>query len=329
MDPMAGGLGARSDMDGIDTGGELVIPKGRIPDVEMNEFCYPILYLWRREERDSGGPGRFRGGVAGSICFMIYDSPGDRVHLVVSHSGKALPMSSGLSGGYPANTARDVLIRSSSIGELIKKGVLPSDLTEIRGTLEIMAPEAETDIYENEVYYTLWQAGGGYGDPLLRDPHRVLQDLVERKISPETTRNIYGVVVDSGCSVDGQKTAQLRDEIKKRRAGGKSILPIGSSRFEQGDIELPVDDNLALMANGAVLCLHCGTHVSEKGKYFLEHAVKSEMPPGDSGLYSWESAKLFVDQEVVMRQYYCPGCYTALQTEVVPKQDESYLSKLW
>src|SRR5689334_24860256 len=56
----SGGLGARSDSDGVDTGGLACIPMGRVADVEMNEFAFPMLYLWRREEADSGGPGRFR-----------------------------------------------------------------------------------------------------------------------------------------------------------------------------------------------------------------------------------------------------------------------------
>ena len=64
-DSMAGGLGARSDADGVDTGGLACIPMGRVADVEMNEFAFPMLYLWRREEADSGGPGRYRGGVGG------------------------------------------------------------------------------------------------------------------------------------------------------------------------------------------------------------------------------------------------------------------------
>ena len=55
-DAMAGGFGARTDQDGVDTGGMAGAPMGRIPDVEMTEFSYPMLYLWRREEPDSGGP---------------------------------------------------------------------------------------------------------------------------------------------------------------------------------------------------------------------------------------------------------------------------------
>lgn len=69
MEPMAGGYGARPQADGMDTGGLFCIPMGRIPDTEMSEFLYPMLVLWRREETDSGGPGRMRGGVSASLAF--------------------------------------------------------------------------------------------------------------------------------------------------------------------------------------------------------------------------------------------------------------------
>lgn len=329
MDPMAGGLGARTDMDGVDTGGELVIPKGRIPDVEMNEFCYPILYLWRREEQDSGGAGKFRGGLGGSICFIVYDSPGERLHLVVSHSGKALPMSSGLSGGYPASTAHDVLIRKSSVGDLIRRGILPGELNEIQGTVEVMPPEGETDIFNHEVYYTQWQGGGGYSDPLLRDPSRVQADVVEEKISPDTARDIYGVVLQAGSKIDLDQTAKLREEIRKKRAGASSVKSLGHFKIDENEVQLRIDDNLVVTREDAIVCAHCGTQVSNKGDYFLKSAVARALLPRTAGPYGRDDAKLFVDQEVVMRQYYCPGCYTVLQTEVVPKQNPSYVSKVW
>ncbi len=41
---------------------------GRVPDVEMTEFLYPMSTLWRREVPDSGAPGRHRGGLGASIA---------------------------------------------------------------------------------------------------------------------------------------------------------------------------------------------------------------------------------------------------------------------
>ena len=59
-------------------------------------------------------------------------------------------------------------------------------------------------------------SGGGYGDPLERDPDLVLEDIVLELISPETAREAYGVVVADGA-VDAEATAALRAERKSGR----------------------------------------------------------------------------------------------------------------
>ena len=187
-DSMAGGLGARSDSDGVDTGGLACIPMGRVADVEMNEFAFPMLYLWRREEPDSGGPGRFRGGVGASSCFVPHDSPIGGVHLVVSAPGKALPLASGLSGGLPAGTQHDVLLRGTDVAALFAAGRMPGSLTDLAGDTDLLPAHHETDLGPDDVYYTHWQGGGGYGDPLRRDPAAVASDLRAHKVSRAAPR---------------------------------------------------------------------------------------------------------------------------------------------
>ena len=60
--------------------------------------------------------------------------------------------------------------------------------------------------------------GGGYGSPLEREPARVLADVAERYVSPETARDVYGVVVtgsidDDSLAVDTAATAALRERM--------------------------------------------------------------------------------------------------------------------
>lgn len=216
-DPMAGGLGARVDRDGVDTGGPSCIPMGRIADVEINEFSFPMLYLWRRQEIDSGGPGRFRGGLGGSSCFIPYDSPAGGVHLVVSAPGKAVPLAPGLAGGYPAATSYDVLIRGTNVRAMLEEGRIPGDLDEIGGEHEILPPHVETDMSVSDVYFTHWQGGGGYGDPLRRDPEKVVQDLTSLLISATTATHVYGVIVDCDGKLDAAATAGRREELRRAR----------------------------------------------------------------------------------------------------------------
>jgi N-methylhydantoinase B len=216
-DSMGGGFGAGVDHDGVDTGGLLIIPMGKMPDVEMNEFTLPVLYLWRREETDSGGPGRFRGGVSASLCFVSHDTPVPMAQ-VVSGTGKAVPMNVGLAGGYPGNTQMDVTVRDANAKELFARGIIPSSLEEIDGRREVKSCEEETYLAPGEAHFMYWQSGGGYGDPLLRDPEAVRHDVEEFKVSPEAARNVYGVVLaEDATRVDLSETERLRESIRERR----------------------------------------------------------------------------------------------------------------
>lgn len=219
-DPMAGGFGARVDQDGVDTGGLHCIPMGRIADVELNEYSYPILYIWRREEADSGGPGRFRGGTGGSSCIIAHDSPIDRVHLVVSATGKALPQAAGMSGGFPAGTQYNVLSRNTTVWEQFAAGSIPTTLDEIGGEKDVLQQHLETSLGRKDTYYLHWQGGGGYGDPLLREPSMVAKDLATGKVSTRGAHEVYGVTLGSDGSVDQAGTKALRERLREERVKG-------------------------------------------------------------------------------------------------------------
>jgi len=218
-DSMAGGLGAKVDGDGVDSGGVNCIPMGRIADVEINEFSFPMLYLWRREEVDSGGPGEYRGGVGASSCFVPHDSPIGGVHLVVSATGKAIPQASGLSGGYPAATQWDVLMRGTDVLEQFAAGRIPQSFEAIGGADELMPVHHETDMSDRDVYFTHWQGGGGVGDPLRRSPERVAADVSDGTVSAASAGTIYGVVLDGSGNADLPATDARRTELRRERAG--------------------------------------------------------------------------------------------------------------
>ena len=59
--------------------------------------------------------------------------------------------------------------------------------------------------------------GGGYGDPLERDPARVQADVAEGWIGRERARAIYGVVLDDGVAVNDLATTELRAERRQHR----------------------------------------------------------------------------------------------------------------
>ncbi|MDQ0380439.1 hydantoinase B/oxoprolinase family protein [Amycolatopsis thermophila] len=316
MEPMSGGYGARPHADGIDTGGLFCIPMGRIPDVEMTEFLYPVLALWRREVPDSGGPGRHRGGVGASIAITPHGTS-IPMGLVLASNGKAVSQNGGLAGGHPGNTGLDVLARGSGITDVLAAGRIPGDLSEIGGTLEPAQNYASSHLAPGEVFVMTWQGGGGYGDPLTRDPGAVARDLREEKITADAARSVYGVVVEGGA-VDEAATAAERNRRRAERRQRSRLLRAPSGRKTDLASGKRLDDNLVEITDGpreAVACRHCREILGESDDLAL---AVFDGPATEAGPQIIANAADYVDAAVVFRQYCCPSCWTALYSAVVP-----------
>jgi N-methylhydantoinase B len=325
MEPMAGGFGARPEVDGMDTGGLFCIPMGRIPDVEMTEFLYPLLTLWRREEPDSGGPGRQRGGVSASVAVTLYGS-NNPAGLVLASAGKAVSQNNGLAGGYPGNTGLDAVARGADIHALLKQGRVPQSLEEFGDGVELGNCYAQSYLAPGEVLYLSWQGGGGYGDPLHRDPEAVADDVREQKVSPEAASQVYGVVLHDTL-VDTEETAELRASLREQRRH-RSLSPQGNgaSRIDL-DRARRLDDNLVVEGN-AVGCAHCGHQLADLSADSQLRLAVFEGASTDAGPQITSDPGTYVDDEVVFRQLCCPGCWTAVYSAVVPKNHPDHVSDL-
>lgn len=74
------------------------------------------------------------------------------------------------------------------------------------------------DVKAGDVFRHITPGAGGHGDPLERDPQRVLHDVIEEKLSAGHTRRVYGVVLDaSGRAVDGHATEAERARLREAR----------------------------------------------------------------------------------------------------------------
>lgn len=216
MDCMAGGWGARSFDDGIDTAGLMAAITGQCPNVETNEGFYPILYLYRKETTDSGGPGEFRGGMGATSCWIPHGPDSEDLQLVLATFGQAFPTALGIDGGYPANTAMYKMVRKSNVAEWFHRGEIPTDISQLEGELEYLPEKYETLQHPGDVFEHTWSGGGGFGDPLDRDPQRVYKDVVDAAVSLRVARSIYGVVIDDG-KLDVEKTSAERNRIRRER----------------------------------------------------------------------------------------------------------------
>jgi N-methylhydantoinase B len=219
MDALAAGIGARSFKDGDDTGGILEAPSGQMANVEYYESYYPLIYLYRREETDSGGAGRWRGGCGGAIGLMLHDTdaPFDWQWFCY---GLAFPTSNGLCGGWPTRAVEGLIVRNTDLQARLERREIPTDFSELEGEV---VPFQAKGVYQQvrqtgDLFHCYFQGGAGYGDPLDREPERVLRDVRNRWVSPEFAHDVYGVVLSADQqSVDATATERRREEIRTWR----------------------------------------------------------------------------------------------------------------
>jgi N-methylhydantoinase B len=189
-----GGMGARVDKDGLTTTG---FPSGlRSTPTEVIETMAPLVQRSRELRADSGGAGRWRGGL-GQVTTM--SARGQESWSVNGNVDRVRAAASGLDGGTPGAAGRF--------------GLYDGD--------DLPAKSRVTLTCESVVDVTL-PGGGGYGPPFERPVTKVLDDVVEGYVSVAAARDVYGVEVrylgdpaalvrlPGDYAVDEEQTARLR-----------------------------------------------------------------------------------------------------------------------
>jgi N-methylhydantoinase B len=86
-----------------------------------------------------------------------------------------------------------------------------------------------------------------------------------------------------------------------------------------------IDDNVAYEEVGGkrkVVCNYCSQVISEDGQEdYRENLARYEGPVSLAGPQVWTDSSVYIDANVVFRQYCCPNCFTAFYTEVVPTDE--------
>lgn len=84
---------------------------------------------------------------------------------------------------------------------------------------------------------------------------------------------------------------------------------------------MEIDDNLRLDEDGRVRCRHCAATVGASRAEPYSDAVLRERPARDAGPGVRADPRHYTAREIVLRQAFCPGCYAALATEIVPRDE--------
>jgi len=204
------GTGGRSYKDGDDTGRGL-----SCHNIEWLEANFPLLYLFRRNTKGGAGAGKFRGGTGGESALTVHDAPEGKIKGVALGVAGLRNSGQGMFGGYPGAPSLLMLTEGARVEETIAENNSPDQLAELGGTSKLL-PYCEFDIGKNDVLYMRMSSGGGYGDPLEREPERVLSDVEAGIVSREEAQEIYGVVID-GAAPDIAATQKLRLGLKRER----------------------------------------------------------------------------------------------------------------
>ena len=191
-----GGAGAQPYTDGLSYLGDVIELGGlTLPNIESNEMEFPHLTEFHEFLMDSGGAGKFRGGLG--VRYRIHFLGANSSSLVMFGDGKETPPY-GLFGGKPGSLNLP----------LINEGLPTEHELPAKGNYQLQSGDS----------YTIYASGGGgWGDPLEREPGKVKDDVLNEFVSEESARRDYGVVLDESLAVDLEATKALRTEMTKGR----------------------------------------------------------------------------------------------------------------
>ncbi|MFC2007891.1 hydantoinase B/oxoprolinase family protein [Chloroflexota bacterium] len=191
-----GGWGGRPWEDGESASVSVCQGDVRNAPIEKMELRWPVLVVSRALRQDSGGPGKFRGGqgTATQVKNLV-----DGYWNVRTNTGRRK---------YPPMGIWEGKSGAASVGLLR----LPGE-SEFK-TVDI----SRHGVPKNTEAVIATAGGGGWGDPMDRDPEKVRWDALEEYISLEAARDEYGVVLKPDTlEIDREDTAILRGKLRQQR----------------------------------------------------------------------------------------------------------------
>ena len=221
-DWMVGGWGGRNGKDGSNATSPVFGVGLAVQPFEGQERLSPVVTSAHRIVADSGGPGQFRGGCGvekGGTLTELDDT-------VMSYCcDRARSITWGIEGGLPS-VPHGVWLNKERQQERFL-GAVFSNVAVVQGD-QFTRPSA---------------GGGGHGDPVLRDPQAVREDVADEYVTVEGARRDYGVVVRevdaelAEWEVDEEATRKERAEIKEKRVGWLEENPETlAERYRSGEV---------------------------------------------------------------------------------------------
>jgi N-methylhydantoinase B len=191
-----GGYGGSLRSDGISNGCS-TIGISKMPPIEVMEQYYPVLFEEFALNEGSGGAGEQRGGFGVNYAIRLQRGAA-RASMVMDH-GRTGPI--GALGGSDGGLNQVAVERPQGIYR-------PPHLSK----------DQDIELAPGDVVRVSTPGGGGYGDPLRRDPAKVAQDFSRGYYTRAQAEALYGVALDAAGAVDSGRTEQLRSQRRSLAA---------------------------------------------------------------------------------------------------------------
>ena len=219
--------GAKPFLDGEDGVSPLFCAMADTAEQEVMEEEVPFMQLVsKRLVRDNMGFGKFNGGMGYE---MIAASEGTPLWgFMTVTSGSKFSSIYGMFGGYGCGTYPLARVKGINVFDVFRKDPSQFDLSieKVMNERPFVGGKYTTDhmglqfdvANDGELYMISQGAGGGYGDPLEREPNAVIKDVELNRISAKVVHDIFAVAYDpKSYVIDEAKTKTLRAEARAAR----------------------------------------------------------------------------------------------------------------
>ena len=218
----------------------------------------------------------------------------------------------------PPSTSRFAKLQRGPAEKLFAFDKYPTNKT-LAGVEELLPAKAfPIELGQGELYIQWCGGGSGLGDPLLREPMRVYEDVIAGYVSTPRAEKAHGVILGGAGNLDVEATEHCRTMIRRERLGRepKSISNTNSGAKGMDSFSSSLE-KIASGGSESVRCRHCETLICEGDTDWRSFVVQRESDLaehlGDLGI--WVQAR---DPEpLTFVERICPGCGIEFENAVM------------
>jgi len=221
---LPGGWGGRNGKDGADVTTACFGTGLMSQPNEGNERVNPTRTIEFQIKQDSAGPGKWRGGVGVQKTSLLLEAE-NAVMSYICDRERAVVW--GVEGGLPSMPHGLTMKRAGEDTEIWLGSVF-----------------SDYSVHTGDQFARPTAGGGGFGDPLQREPRKVMEDVIDDYVSMERARTDYGVVVREidrdlcQYEIDEAATEACRADIRAKRKGWARMDPEEVARkYRSGEID--------------------------------------------------------------------------------------------